>query len=333
LFSRDSLSQKFEDYPMAVSQKQIAQKLGVSIALVSRVLSGKALEIGIAPATIEKVLKTAEELGYVPSAAALSLKGKPTRTIGVTVYDFNDPFFGALIKQIQIQAHEHKYSLVLAGFLNRIPDEQDLQSLHKHAIDGLIVLGSDTHAGWLENFGHLPIARIGHGSPDDPGFKVTIDETDAAEKLARMLHSAGKKEVVFLGGGLPVHRLRREAFCAAAKSFGIKTSFIRSSESETSPFDAALHSVRQLMNSPVLPGALVCATDQIAMGALHALHDAGIAVPAQMAVTISTKVICASRYPRIAAMIPAIMTKYVFLPCNHASILAIIPIIISSFRS
>ncbi|MDD3277232.1 MAG: LacI family DNA-binding transcriptional regulator, partial [Kiritimatiellales bacterium] len=96
---------------MAVSQKQIAQKLGVSIALVSRVLSGKAAEIGITPNTIERVLKTAEEMGYVPSAAALSLKGKSTRTLGVTVYDFNDPFFGALIKQIQIQAHEHNYSL------------------------------------------------------------------------------------------------------------------------------------------------------------------------------------------------------------------------------
>jgi len=108
---------------MTISQKQIAEKLGVSIALVSRVLSGKAVEIGIAPETIARVLATAEEMGYVPSAAALALKGKSTRTIGVTVYDFNDPFFGALIKQIQILAHEHNYSLILAGFLNRNPND------------------------------------------------------------------------------------------------------------------------------------------------------------------------------------------------------------------
>jgi len=118
---------------MAVSQKQIGEKVGVSIALVSRVLSGRAREIGIAEETIERVLMVAKELGYVPNAAALSLKGKPTRTIGVAVYDFNDPFFGALIKHIQVQAHEHNYSLILAGFLSCNPDKQDLQSLHKHA--------------------------------------------------------------------------------------------------------------------------------------------------------------------------------------------------------
>ena len=55
-------------------------------------------------------------MGYVPSAAALSLIGKSTRTMGIAVYDFNDPFFGSLIKEIQIQAHEHNYSLVLAGY-------------------------------------------------------------------------------------------------------------------------------------------------------------------------------------------------------------------------
>ncbi|HKL20692.1 MAG TPA: LacI family DNA-binding transcriptional regulator, partial [Tichowtungia sp.] len=153
---------------MAVSQKQIAEKLGVSIALVSRVLSGKASEIGIAPQTIERVLSTAQEMGYVPSAAALALKGKATRTLGVVVYDFNDPFFGALIEQLQMRAHEHGYSLMLAGFLNRIPDEKDLQPLHKHALDGLIVIGTDLHADWLRDFEHLPVARIGHGAADEP---------------------------------------------------------------------------------------------------------------------------------------------------------------------
>ena len=91
---------------MAVSQKQIAERLGVSIALVSRVLSGKARAVGIADATIERVLVTAEEMGYVPSAAALTLKGKSSRTIGVVVYDFRDPFFGVIIEKLQERAHE-----------------------------------------------------------------------------------------------------------------------------------------------------------------------------------------------------------------------------------
>jgi LacI family transcriptional regulator len=285
---------------MAVGQKQIAEKLGVSIALVSRVLSGKAAEIGITPDTIARVLKTAEAMGYVPSAAALSLKGKATRTIGVTVYDFNDPFFGALIKQIQTQAHEHNYSLVLAGFLNRIPNEQDLQSLHKHALDGLIVLGSDTEALWLQKFNHLPVARIGHGSSNENSLKVTVDEDDAAKQLVGHLADNGRKNLVCISGPLPAHRLRQTALKKAASDAHIQMTVIVSEEKD--PFATGREITRQLLKSELRPDALICTTDLIAMGALHALHDAGIAVPGQIAVTGFDDI------PTAAQFIPPITT-------------------------
>lgn len=268
---------------MAVGQKQIAEKLGVSIALVSRVLSGKAAAIGIAPDTIARVIKVAEEMGYVPSAAALSLKGKSTRTLGVVVYDFNDPFFGALIQQIQTQAHEHNYSLVLAGFLNRIPDKQDLQSLHKHAIDGLIVLGSDTETEWLQDFEHLPVARIGHGSTREHSLKVTIDEDDAARQLVQHLAACGRKNMISISGSLPAHRLRQIALKKAASEAGLGMTAIVCGGKD--PFAVGRQVAQQLIEKASAVDALLCNMDQIAMGALHTLHDAGINVPEQIAVT------------------------------------------------
>ncbi|MBI9021196.1 MAG: LacI family DNA-binding transcriptional regulator [Verrucomicrobia bacterium] len=285
---------------MASSQKQIAEKLGVSIALVSRVLSGKAAEIGIAADTIERVLKAAEEMGYVPSAAALSLKGKSTRTIGVAVYDFNDPFFGALIKQIQIQAHEHNYSLVLAGFLNRNPDEKDLQALHKHALDGLVVLGSDTKADWLKNFENLPVARIGHGADEENSLRVTVDENDAARQLIRHLAASGRKNLLCISGPLPAHRLRRAAMGKAATAAGLHLTAVASAEKDS--FTAGIRVAHQLLESASRPDALICATDQIAMGALHALHDVSIAVPEKIAVTGFDDI------PTAAQFIPPITT-------------------------
>lgn len=267
---------------MAISQKQIAEKLGVSIALVSRVLSGKAEEIGIAQDTIRRVIQAAEEMGYVPSVAALSLKGKATSTIGVAVYDFNDPFFGALIKQIQIQAHEHNYSLVLAGFLNRTPNAQDLQSLHKHALDGLLVLGSDMGANWLEKFDHLPIARIGHGSQSEKSLRITMDEENAARKLVEHLGSRGRKKLLFLSGDLVVHRLRETAMQQAASAAGMSLQSLESNEPDA--FTAGYRLVKQLPDITAAADALICATDQIAMGALHALYDTKVAVPNAVAV-------------------------------------------------
>lgn len=281
---------------MAVSQKQIAQKLGVSIALVSRVLSGKAAEIGITPNTIERVLKTAEEMGYVPSAAALSLKGKSTRTLGVTVYDFNDPFFGSLIKQIQIQAHEHNYSLLLAGFLNRIPDEQDLQSLHKHALDGLIVIGTDLNAEWLNNFRNMPVARIGHGGPGEQSVRVTVDENQTAGLILDHLIATGRKRLMYISANLPAHRIRQQAFEKAASTRNIE--LLTEQFSGRDAFEAG----GQLVSLRRDADALICATDQVAMGALHALHEAGISVPEEMAVTGFDDI------PTAAQFIPPITT-------------------------
>jgi len=264
---------------MAVNQKQIAEKLGVSIALVSRVLSGKAAEIGITADTIDRVIRVAEEMGYVPNAAALTMKGKSTRTIGVAVYDFNDPFFGALIKQIQIQAHEHNYSLILAGFLNRNPDEQDLQALRKHALDGLIVIGTDLNATWLNHFQNLPVTRIGHGGPDEQSVRVTVDEDQAARLIIDHLISTGRKHPVYLYANLPAHRIRQQAFERAAADCGITLHAEQFSGRDA--FAAGL----QLAPQHRAADALICATDQVAMGALNALHAAGIAVPQEIAVT------------------------------------------------
>lgn len=286
---------------MAVSQKQIAEEVGVSITLVSRVLSGKAAEIGISAETIERVSKIAEAMGYVPSAAALTLKGKSTRTIGVVVYDFNDPFLGALIKQIQIQAHEHNYSLVLAGFLSRIPDEQDLQSLHKHAIDGVIVLGSDdAEAPWLKSFSHLPVARIGHGAPTEGSFRITVDDVDAATQLIKHLIDRNRRHPVFIGAPLPAHRLRRTAFEQAAKASGIEIHTIMSTDKDA--VGAGRDCARRVLETLPDTDALLCANDRVAIGALQTLHETQCEVPRRIAVTGFDGIAAAQQF------IPAITT-------------------------
>lgn len=261
---------------MAVSQKQIAERLGVSIALVSRVLSGKARDVGIADATIERVVQAAQEMGYVPSAAALTLKGKSSNTIGVVVYDFQDPFFGAIIEQLQAQAHEQGYSLVLAGFKGRHPEASDLAPLHKHAIDGLIVIGSAERADWLEPFSSLPVARIGHGHPSEESVRIAVDETDAARRLLGHLASKGVGKCAYIGSNLFAHSLRYRALEKVAGEMGLE---VENHVWANDGFDAGVQAARNLLSGNERDIAFVCATDLIAMGALHSLYDIGISLP------------------------------------------------------
>ena len=268
---------------MAVSQKQIAHRLGVSITLVSRVLSGKAAEIGIAPETAKRVLETARAMGYVPNTAALELKGKATQTIGVAVCEFNGPFFGALIRQIQLHARKQDYSLILTGFLNRIPDEKDLQALHKHAIDGLIVIGSEAEAHWLTSFESMPVARIGHGNRAEKSVRIAVDEEAAAHALVQHLIATGRRTALYLYADLSAHRLRRDALIKAAVTSGLALE--TKQDPERTAFNAGIETTRAVIASGAMYDALICATDQVAMGALHALYQAGISVPAEIAVT------------------------------------------------
>ena len=268
---------------MAVSQKQIAEKLGVSIALVSRVLSGKAAEIGIAPATVQRVLTTAKQLGYVPSAAALSLKGKSTRTVGVVVYDFMDPFFGLVIRELQRQALTQEYTMVLTGFLHRTPDPVILQPLHKHAIDGLIIIGTDLNAIWLETFSGLPAVRIGHAGEKEQSLRINTDDADAARQLLERTRKKGCRAPAFIGADLSAHRLRAEAFKNVAGEMGLDLRILEAST--YTPFDAGKETAYRALQSVNRPDLLLCATDQVAMGALHALQEAGLNAPKQIRVT------------------------------------------------
>ncbi|MDZ8119659.1 LacI family DNA-binding transcriptional regulator [Pontiella agarivorans] len=258
---------------MAVSQKQIAERVGVSIALVSRVLSGKAREVGIAETTIKKVIRAAEEMGYVPSAAALTLKGKASRTIGVVVYDFRDPFFGPMIEKLQDCAHEQDYSLVIAGFKGRHPAASDLAPLHKHAIDGLIVLGSSDESEWLNGFSEMSVVRIGHRSADDPGTCISVDEEDAAKQLMGHLISRGWKRGIFIGANLYGHSLRYQALEKTAQELGFE---LGRHIWAVDGFEAGEQSVKSLGDEMT---ALICANDPVAMGALRALHDSGRKMP------------------------------------------------------
>jgi LacI family transcriptional regulator len=212
-------------------------------------------------------------MGYVPSAAALTLKGKSSRTIGVVVYDFRDPFFGTIIEKLQARAHEQDYSLVLTGFKGRQPDVSDLAPLHKHAIDGLIVLGSSERSEWLNGFDELPIARIGHGVAEDPGVRVFIDEDNAAEQIIDHLSSKGWKQIHFIGSNLFVHSLRFQALEKAGMQRGVS---LEKHSLACDGFEAGLQAARRILDKEV---ALVCATDVIAMGALHALHGSGRSLP------------------------------------------------------
>lgn len=271
------------------TQKDIARALGVSVTLVSRVLSGKASEIGAAPATVRSIRQTAEKLGYVPNATARILKGAPARTLGVVVYDFEDPFLGAITGALQRLAHTHDYTLVLTGFEHRRVDEQALRPLAKHGVNGLVVVGSDTDDSWLAAFRarRVRVARIGSGPAVSNQLTVSVDDADGITKVLRHLARLNHRSVGFIGDLHPAHQRRLQCFIEQAVRLGLTTrpewQLIRTEPVLHAGY-AAAQALLALQPGP-LPRAVVAASDTIAMGAIRAFQERNLGVPARIAVT------------------------------------------------
>lgn len=262
---------------MKVTQKDIALKLGVSTSLVSRVLSGQAHRIGVSQRRIDSILKLAEEMNYVPSPAALMLKGKNTQTIGIVVYDFHKPYFTTLLTEFQRLAHENKYSLLVVGFPDRSPDNSNLIPLYKHSVDGIIVLGSFCDLDWIDDFKNKPIARIGHGERDSRlWLSVSVDEKDAMRKILRHIRDdVEAKSVCFAYKPMKIYEHRKDAFESVAAETDFKVSFASESEG-ANEFETGRIIGTQISQASPRPDAVVCANDTFAMGVISALSDAGI---------------------------------------------------------
>lgn len=265
-----------------ITQKYIAEKLGVSVSLVSRVLSGQGEQIGISEAKIQEVLDFARANNYVPASAALALKGKKTRTLGIVVYDFHDPFFNEIIAALQEATYKYDYSLILVGFVNRTPKASDLAPLYKHFVDGIVILGSYGDLEWLGNFKSIPIVRIGRGQDPRISFAVSIDENDAARQIVRHLKSIGRKKFCYVARDISIHELRRKSAYFAAMAEDCE--FVESPKKNfAANFDAG-YALAEEMDKRGGVDAFVCSTDTAAMGVIKRLHELGKKVPEDYAV-------------------------------------------------
>ena len=283
---------------MKVTQRDIAKKIGVSTSLVSRVLSGQAHKIGVHPKKIEDIIRVAKEMNYVPSPAALILKGKKSHTVGIVAYDFYDPYFSFVISELQELSHGNNYSLLLVGFLNRKPCESDLLPLYKHSVDGIIVLGSYGDLSWTEAFKDVPIARIGHGSHPNLTLSVSIDENDAMRKIfTHLVQDLGLHSIAFASREIPAHHLRCAAAEEVAKDFDCRFDSLAPS-TDHNDFKVGQEIARDLLKNgrDKLPEAIICATDTIAMGVIKKFYEAGVRVPEDVAITGFDDIPAAANY-------------------------------------
>jgi LacI family transcriptional regulator len=252
----------------------VAALAGVSTATVSRVLSGGARAL---PATRERVVAAARELGYRPSGIARALKKRETRTLGLLVTDIGNPFYPQVVRAVEAAAHKAGYAIVLANGGDD-PDRElaHLGLLEERRVDGIIVASSRMsrrHAVALRN-STVPVVLVNATSGGGLAA-VTTAHRRGARMAAEHLMGLGHRRIGHISAPAQhaASRLRRQGVRDAVDAVVV--------DGDGGVEGGAL-AVPALLAAGVT--GIVAYNDLTAIGALRGLRQAGLRVPEEISV-------------------------------------------------
>ncbi len=269
-----------------VSIKDIAEKVGVSTALVSYVLNGKEREARVGEEIAKKVKKVAAEMNYQPNLIARGLKFGRTNTIGLIVADISNPFFATLARNIELEAQKNGYTVLFGSSDEQLEKSQNLiNTFLNRQVDGLIitpVAGSQRQIAELQKKG-VPFVLMDRGFLDMETNIVVTDNHDAMFSAVKLLTKNGYKKIGMVAYDTPLTHMkdRIQGYKDALKDAGIR---FRSNWLVKVPYqDYKTHvaeAMAQLLDKRSnAVDALVFATNSISVQALKVIHKKNLIVP------------------------------------------------------
>jgi len=259
----------------------VAERAGVSIATVSRVLSGAAVT---SPEATEKVLKAARELAYVPQNSAKSLASRRYQTHAVVIGSLEGPYYSELLMGYEEVAarYDQELLLVVADRPRRNRTLADLRA----RVDGVVIAQMDTPVDEIAALARLiPVVLVGRTGIDGCDSVVSESVRSATELTRHLIDRHGRRRLVFVGDPA-------QAFDVAARHDGFRTALA----------DAGLEAAHEPLVVPYTerggeratdlvlaladrPDALVCANDEVALALTLGLRGRGVRVGIDIAVT------------------------------------------------
>ncbi|KQX42259.1 MULTISPECIES: LacI family DNA-binding transcriptional regulator [unclassified Ensifer] len=266
--------------------KDIAERAGVSVATVSRALSGSSL---VTDETRQRINALARELNYRPNVSARNLRTRRSMSVLLVVRDVGNPFYLEILKGVEATAREAGYA-VLMGNTENDPDREVeyFNMLRDGHADGMILMTGKLpppEPGESADLSHLPVV-IALEMIEGSGFPhVQIDNVAAAEAAVDHLIALGHRRIAHIAGPLPevMALRRRDGYRAAMKAAGLAVP-----EGYEVRGDYLLESgeacASDLFALPEPPTAIFAANDEMAYGAIHALRRLGRDVPGDVSV-------------------------------------------------
>jgi DNA-binding LacI/PurR family transcriptional regulator len=266
------------------SLRDVAEHAGVSLKTVSNVVHGY---VHVRPSTRARVLASIDELGYRPNVGARALRGGRTGLVALALPDLTVPYFAELVGHVRRRAARAGLSLVVEETDGtRELELEALEGLRNHTIDGLILsplaLTGDDLANRRDR---TPLVLLGERSHDIACDHVEIDNVLAARMATGHLLERGCRRVVALGARhSAMADLRLQGYRESHAEAGVPVDEDLVVATDWFLRPDGLRATASLVGDGVRFDGIFAFNDLLAVGAVRALHEAGLRVPDDVAV-------------------------------------------------
>jgi LacI family transcriptional regulator len=257
---------------------QVARKAGVGTTTVSRVINGGE---SVSPETLARVRSIIDKLGYVPNQAARTLKGQPTKTIGLVIPSIADPFFSSCAEAIHSIARANGSLLIVTTTQNDPRTEiEGVSFLLRHRADGILIVPAKSRGTALSDLlarASLPVVSIDRPIERTSLQSVVADNYQGARTATKHLIDHGYKRIVCLTGESMLYTIRerirgyRKAIEAAHLPSIINAS--------VTDYKSAEDSIRTMFQSAQPPDAIFALKNSTTIFAFEALQRLKIPIP------------------------------------------------------
>jgi LacI family transcriptional regulator len=267
-----------------VGIKDVAQRAGVSVGTVSNVINRPDL---VAEETRTRVQAIIDQLGYVRSEAARSLRAGQSRIIGQLVLDMANPFFAEVASGAARAARSVGLRVMLCNSANDPLEEAEYLSLFaEQRVRGVLLTPADptgSDLAVLKRHG-IPYVLVDRVTSD--GCSVSVDDVAGGRIAAAHLVETGHQLIGYVSGPMSLAqcRDRRTGALDALLAHGLPEDALVHLEAERMDVAAGRDAGHRLLKLSRRPTAVFCANDLLALGVLQSLYSAGVTVPGGMSI-------------------------------------------------
>lgn len=271
--------------------QDLARGVGLTANTVSRALNDKP---GVNPATRALIKAEAERLGYVPNVHARSLVLGSRKTIGVIVSNISNPFFSDLVSEVEFQAQQAGYTVLLSlSYESADREREAIERAMRAGLDGIIAapVQERTNAWSPVTKAGIPLVLVSRELPDLGVDFFSTDNEAGIQLTTEAVLAMGARDVVLIDEDMPFStiRLRIEGFRRSLERSGLpfdprnQLALVPAARSfrvsQSWHADDSYRVASDLLDRGRRPDAFVVGDDYYALGLYRALRERGIRVP------------------------------------------------------